>query len=332
MSNDDFLILRAGEAEGLLTAAEAIEALEEAWREQGLQAGGASSPAALALPTAGARFTLRGVQSAEAGMAGFTLAAEARGEDGASLAQDWLWLAEAAQGRPQAMIEMGWLRALQAAAAAALAARLLAPAGIGSAALLGVGPEATLLPAALAAALPGLRDLRVVAAQAEAAAAFRAALPSGLPFTATEAASPAAAVAEVGLVVLAGPAEAAALRPAELARGTTVVVLGDRALPAALVSGWAERRLADDRLSNGAAAGPTDVDLAEVAAGLKPARQRVSESVLAVLRGTVAGDLALATLAWRKARLRRLGIRLSLGEAPGTRLRGPTPRRNRWMR
>ena len=62
---------------------------------------------------------------------------------------------------------------------------------------------------------------------------------------------------------------------------------------------------------------------------MKPGRVKDDDKVLAIIQGMAIGDLALAVLAWRKARLRRLGIRVGLGAAPNPHLRGPTPRRNR---
>ena len=49
MDNDEFLILRTGEAIGLVTPGEALEAIEDAWRDYGAARDVLSSPPAMAL-------------------------------------------------------------------------------------------------------------------------------------------------------------------------------------------------------------------------------------------------------------------------------------------
>ncbi|MBU8547149.1 MULTISPECIES: hypothetical protein [Roseomonadaceae] len=339
MDNLDFLILRTGEADGLVTAEEALDAVAEAWREHGAARNLLSTPATLSLATPLARFRVKGAVLPESGLAGFRLMSEGEAS------RDWFWLADL-EGRPLALIEARWLRSLRTAATAALAAKLLAPAGITSAAVIGAGRIASHLPGVLALALPGLTTLHVAARRAEAVAEFCAAHQIGL--AATPAASPAEAARQAELVITLSSAEAPVVAAADLRPGATVIALGEADL-APDVLGWAQMLVADGPdLShpNGnaaawIAAGATSAsalaeragpDLGLIAAGLAPGRADPAANVLALVQGLAIGDLALAAIAWRKARLRRLGLRFPMGEAAAARFRGPTPRRNRSLR
>ncbi|NKE44933.1 hypothetical protein HB662_09090 [Roseomonas frigidaquae] len=341
MDNDDFLILRSGEAEGLVTPQEALEAVEDAWKEYGQARQVLSDPPSLHLATPGAQFRVKGAVLPESGLAGFRLLSEGEA------ARDWFWMADT-KGQPLALIEASWLRSLRTASTAALAARLLVAPGVTSAAVIGAGQIAAHLPAALAAALPGLTTLHVAARQAEAVEAFCAGHQGMLPLQLQPAATPAEAAAKAGLVITVSSAEAPVIRAADLQAGATLVALG-QADVAADVLGWAGAFFVDSadfsrpggNLGAWIAAGATTElalarqvgpDLGLVAAGLAPGRGDAAQNVLAVLQGMAIGDLVLAALAWRKARLRRLGLRFGLGEAPSARFRGPTPRRNRSLR
>lgn len=356
MDNDEFLILRTGEAVGLVTPGEALEAIEDAWREYGAARDVLSTPAALSLGGGGTRFKVKGAVLPEANLAGFRLIA-----DGPSQTREWGWLAEAETGRPLALVEATWLRNLRTAATGALAAKLLAPAGATSAALVGAGRIAAHLPAALAAALPGITDLRVAARRPDAVAEFCATAGKDVSLALHPAASVAEAVAGADIVITLTNATAPVLHAAALKPGATVIGLGDAELAPDLL-GWANRFVVDDLCfappgvpaggSLGAPAGGSlgawvaggvvtaaaiaarvDADIGQVAAGLKPGRQSDGETVLAIIQGMAIGDLALSALAWRKARIRRLGHRVALGgEAGAPRPRGPTPRRNRMLR
>lgn len=282
-----FLILRAGEAEGLVTPAEAIASIAAAWRDLGLANQTSSSPPSLSLAEGDTRYELAGARLPAELLAGFRLTAA-----GPQAAPPWLWLVEPASGQPLALIEGGWLAGLRGAATAALAARLLAPPGLRRAALLGLGEAAALLPAMLAAALPGLETLHVVAEPPEAAEALGARPQPGL----TLVPDVATAVAGAGLILLATTADA--LQAGMLAPGATVIGLDEAEIPPDI------RASADHVLA--------DAELGAVAAGLKAGRQGVEDLVLAQLRGAPLEDLALAALAWRKARAAGVGVAVPL--------------------
>ncbi len=336
MDNDDFLILRSGEAEGLVTPQEALEAVEESWKEYGQARQVLSDPPSLLLATPAAQFRVKGAVLPESGLAGFRLLSEGEAS------RDWFFLTDL-QGRPLALIEASWLRSLRTASTAALAAKLLVAPGVTEAAVIGAGRIAGHLPAALALALPGLTTLHVAARRAEAVADFCESHEGGIALQ--PAASPAEAAGRAGLVITVSSAEAPVIGAADLQPGATLVALGQADVDASVL-GWAGAFFVDStdfsrpggNLGAWIAAGATTEmalarqvgpDLGLVAAGLAPGRGDPGQNVLAVVQGMAIGDLALAALAWRKARLRRLGLRFGLGEAPSARFRGPTPRRNR---
>lgn len=341
MDNDDFLILRTGEAEGLMTPEEALEAVEDAWKEYGQARNVLSDPPSLRLSAPDAQFRVKGAVLPESGLAGFRLLSEGEAQ------RDWFWMADT-KGQPLALIEASWLRALRTASTAALAAKLLVAPGVTSAAVIGAGRVAAHLPAALALALPGLTTLHVAAPRTEAVEAFCAAQQGKLALRLQPAASPAEAASRAGLVITLSNAEAPVIRAADLQPGATLLALGQADVDADVL-GWAGAFFVDSadfarpggNLGAWIAAGATTEmalarrvapDLGLVAAGLAPGRADPGQNVLAVLQGMAIGDLALAALAWRKARLRRSGLRFGLGEAASSHFRGPTPRRNRSLR
>lgn len=331
MDIDDFLILRSGEAVGLVTPEEALAALEAAWREETTL----SAPTAMALDTPAAALRVKGGALPQAGVAGFRLMA--------GPAREWVLLADLA-GQPLALVEAAWLRALRTAASAALAARLLAP-GARSAALIGAGRIAAHLPAVLAAALPALATLHVAARRAEAVAAFCETQPEGT-LRLQPAASPAAAAAEADLVITLTSATTPVLAAADLRPGQTVIGLGAADLAADVLTGWATAFYSDatdlsaaggspgawtaaGAVTQAALAARLTAGLGALAAGAAPAQG----NILAVLQGLATGDVALADWARRKARLRRMGLRFPIVEPAGpTRPRGPAPRRVRSFR
>lgn len=340
MDNDEFLILRSGEANGLVTPQEALDAIEDAWRDYGAHRQVLSNPPALGMKGPGATFKVKGAVLPGAKLAGFRLIADAR-----DAARDWAWLADGTTGRPLAMMDEYWLHCLRTAATGALAAKLLARPGATRAALIGAGRIAAHLPACLAAALPGITDLHVAARRAEAVAEFVAKAPSDLTLKLHAAPSIADAVRDADIVITITAATETFLDASMVKPGATVIGLGDVELHADLL-GWANRFVVDDlvfALTIGNVGAWIDsgawtaeaitarlaADVGEIVGGTKPGRVGDGDNIVAIIQGMAIGDLALAALAWRKARLRRLGIRVNLGEPANPHLRGPTPRRNR---
>jgi alanine dehydrogenase len=236
MDSADFLILRAGEADGLVTPAEALDAIEAAWRQHGTERHVLSSPVGLSLTTPLARFGVKGGVLAEEGLAGFRLMSH--GET----SRAWTWLADL-EGRPLALVESSWLRALRAATTAALAARLLAAPGATTAAVIGAGRAAAHLPAALAAALPGLTALHVAARRPQAVAAFCEEQGSALPLR--PAGSAAEAASQADIVITLSSADTPLLQPGDLRPGATLIALGEADVAAEVLTGWAGRFVVD---------------------------------------------------------------------------------------
>ncbi|MGK7870247.1 hypothetical protein [Falsiroseomonas sp. E2-1-a20] len=330
--DDSFLILREGEAEDLVTAAEALDAVESAWREYGTARRVLSDPAAMKLRSGATTFKIKGAVLGQARIAGFRLVAD-RQEAGGETTRDWFWLADPDGGRPLALVEAFWLHCLRTAATGALAARLLAPAGITTAALIGSGRIAAHVLPALAAALPGLRQVAVASRRFSAVERFCAEAQPGLPFALRPAPSVREACAGASLVLTITSAMAPVLHAADLAPGATVVGLGDTEI-AADVLAWADRFVVDDlafATTTGSVAGwiaggavtaadleqRLDADVGEIAAALKPGRLGPEDNVLAVVQGMAVGDLALAGMAWRRADATRVGARINLaGRGP----------------
>jgi ornithine cyclodeaminase len=330
--DNTFLILREGEAEGLVTPAEALEAIGSAWQEYGRARHVLSSPAAMKMLSGATTFKVKGAVLGQSGIAGFRLVAD-RHEAAGETTRDWFWLADPDGGRPLALVEAFGLHCLRTAATGALAARLLAPAGITTAALIGSGRIAAHVLPALAAALPGLRQVAVASRRFEAVQQFCATAQPGLPFALRPAPSVREACAGASLVVTITSATAPVLHAAHLSPGATVVGLGDTEI-AADVLAWADRFVVDElafALTTGSVAGwiagdavtaagvaaRLDADIGQVAAALKPGRLRLEDNVLAVVQGMAVGDLALAGLAWRKACATGLGASVDLvGRGP----------------
>jgi ornithine cyclodeaminase len=326
-ADDDFLILREGEAEALVTPAEALAAIEAAWRDYGGTRQVLSKPSSMSLACGETVFKVKGAVLPGQRAAGFRLVADHRDAAGETT-RDWFWLADPRGGRPLALVEAFWLHCVRTAATGALAARLLARQGTRRAALVGAGRIGSHLLPALAAALPALEEVTVASRRAGAVQAFCAAAPP-LPYALRAAPSVAEACAGAELVVTITNAQSPVLHAAHLMPGATVVGLGDTEIAADVLC-WADRFVLDDlafacvtgSVAGWIAAGAMtaeqvaarlDADVGQVAAGLRPGRQADDQSVLAVVQGMAVGDLALAALATRKAREAGLGLRVALG-------------------
>ncbi len=324
-----FLILRQDEARGLVTPAQALAATETAWRDYGTARRVLSTPSSQSLAGQGCVFKVKGAVLPGQGIAGFRLVADATDAAGREVTQDWFWLADPATGRPIALIEAFWLHLLRTAATGALAARLLAAPGTRIATLVGAGRIAAEMLAPLREALPGLAEIRVTARSADTAARFVAAHIAAEPALR---AMPdvASAVAGAGLVLTMTSATAPFLAARHLARGATLIGLGDLELEPDVLTGWAGRFIIDDlafatvagsvshwikagTLSQDTIAARCDADVGEVAAGLKPGRRNPAENILAIVQGMAVADLALAGLAHDRALSTGAGLRLDLG-------------------
>ncbi len=327
--DNDFLILREGEAEGLVTSQEALAAVEAAWRDYGLRRKVLSKPSSMSMSSGDTVFKVKGAVLPGEGIAGFRLVADSRDADGETT-RDWFWLTDPTGGRPLALVEAYWLHCVRTAATGAVAARLLTRPDARRAAIVGAGRIASHLVPALAAALPGLAEVRIASRRADAVRRFCSQLPDNLPFAVQPAEGVHAACRDADLVLTITNATSPVLKSTDLAQGATVIGLGDTELAADVLTGWADRFFVDDlefACVTGSAAGwiasgavnasdlaaRLDADVGELAIGQKAGRRGPEERVLAIVQGMAVGDLALAGLAWRKARMAGRGVTVGLG-------------------
>jgi len=311
------LILRRDEAQRLVGPAEAVAAVEAAWRSYGTHRKVLSTPSSMGLSGGGAVFKAKGAILPRDGVAGFRLVADHAEETGRERTEEWFWLADPGTGRPLALVEGFGLHLLRTAATGAVAARLLARPDCRVLGLVGTGRIAAALLAPLRLVLPGLEKVQVAARRPASAETF--ARQHAAPGLSIEpCATPAEAVAGADLVVTITAAAAAFLRPEHLSPGATVIGLGDTEIEAGVLTQWADRFIVDDlafalvtgsvagwvasgALTRDAVAARLDADVGEVALGPPRGRAAPAQNVLAVVQGMAVGDLALAALAWRRA-------------------------------
>lgn len=210
------------------------------------------------------------------------------------------------------LFDNGYLTDLRTGAAGALAADLLARPSVGAAAVLGAGVQARRQLEALALVRRPERVL-VWGRNPEAAERCAAEVGAALGVPATVAATAREAVEGADVVVTATPARAPILESAWVRPGTHVTAVGadlpgKQELDPALLA-RADKVVAD-RLSQALSSGeihhaveagliaPADVhaELGEIAAGLKPGRERDDEITVADLTGVGIQDAAMANL------------------------------------
>ncbi|MFI7276953.1 hypothetical protein [Streptomyces sp. NPDC049879] len=302
----------------VVTPADALAAVRDAWADLGAERLSLSSPAITRLGGAPHGFSLKGALLDRYGVAGVRVTPTHTGGR-----NSWCLVLESESGRPLVAVEESWLYRLRTAASAAVAARLLARRDTEVVTVVGAGRIGRLMPAVFAEAFP-LREIRVVARRAESAAAFAAeAAGCGVPVvpgTDLEAAAPGSDV----LVAITSSREPV-VHARHLSPGGTLLGLGGGAeLAADVLTGSATGRAVDrlyvDDLGYAREVGsigawldaglPPETlaarlsgSLPEVAAGLLPGRTDPGETVLGVVQGVAACDVALACLA-----MRRLGI------------------------
>ena len=314
---NDLIVLRRNEAQRLVGPAEALAAVEAAWRSYGTHRKALSTPSSMGLSGGGAVFKAKGAILPNDGVAGFRLVADHRNEAGKELTEEWVWVADPATGRPLALVEAFGLHLLRTAATGAVAARLLARPDCRVLGLVGTGRIARALLEPLRLVLPGLELVRVAARSLSSAEAFaRQHAAPGLEIE--PCATAASAVAGADLVVTITAADAAFLRPEHLSQGATVIGLGDTEIEAGVLTQWADRFVVDDLafalvtgsvagwvatggLTRDAVAARLTGDIGQVALDTRRGRTSPGDNVLAVIQGMALGDLALSALAWRRA-------------------------------
>ncbi len=225
-----------------------------------------------------------------------------------------------------AVVAETWLHRLRTAASAAVAAALLLPATTPQpvVALVGTGLIADELPAALALTT-AVGELRVAARSSSSAERFAQRHRDRTPAPIRPCASVAEAAAGADLVVLLTSAAQPVLRAEMLPPGATVLGLGGGAELAVDVLYRSDRFFVDDlefaTMAGSAAgwlAGGLDDDtlsarltgtLGQLATAAVTARTEPGQTVLGIVQGLAACDVALAGLAWQRSRAQTEGRR-----------------------
>ncbi len=316
---DRILHLAARDIDALaLSPADVLAALEAALRDAA--AGGVVSLPKQALPLGpGHFFQAMPVAGRAAGYAAVKWVAvvaanPARGLPGV---RAQIALSALDDGRPLATMAGDRLTALRTAAMSAAAAKRLARADSAIIAFVGCGVQARAHLAALRDVLPGLRAARVYGRGGASTAAFRDHV-AAAGLAATIAPSAQAAVAGADVVVssvLSGAGMAPFVDGAWLAPGSFAALV-DRGAP------WRPETLraidlvaTDDRAQSQALAadgkfahpGPYVGDLAQLVAGTATGRSDPRQRALFVFAGLALADLAVAALAYERAKARGLG-------------------------
>ncbi|WP_052850146.1 hypothetical protein [Streptomyces avicenniae] len=300
----------------VITVADALEAVEGAWADLGSARLSLSSPTITRLGGVPHGFSLKGALLDRYGVAGVRVTPTHTGGR-----NSWCLVLETDSGRPLVAVEESWLYRLRTAASAAVAARMLARPESGVLTVVGAGRIGRLMPAVFAEAF-ALREIRVVARRAESAAEF-AAEAAGLGVQVTAGTDLDAAAPGTDILVAVTSSREPVVHGRHLLPGGTVLGLGGGAELAADVLTGAGRtadRLYVDDLDYAREVGSIGAWLADgmepavlrerltgslpdVAAGLLPGRTDPDETILGVVQGVAACDVALACVA-----MNRLGI------------------------
>jgi len=238
-------------------------------------------------------------------------------------------LADAANGRPLALMESGSVTALRTGAATAVAAKFLARRDARTATIVGCGAQGETQLAAIAAVLP-LRHAWVLDADHARAEAFaaRSAASLGLSVEATK--DLGAAVRGSDVCVTCTPARRAFLGVADVGPGTFVAAVGadnrgKQELEPALVAGATlvvdvlEQCAEIGELQHALAAGlitreQVHAELGDVVAGRRPGRTRDDEITIFDSSGTALQDVAAAIAVYEKARAIGRGTEVGLDD------------------
>lgn len=235
-------------------------------------------------------------------------------------------LSDPASGLPSAVMDAATVTAWRTGASVGVAARYLARDDAATVGVLGCGVQARASVRALAAVLPGLREVRCHDAATEVEEAFVAALGAELPDVRFSAVVTPADVAERADVVVTAITMTADIRPplgpGLLEPGALAVALDYDAAwsPAAMAA--CERFFCDDAATVRAtqAAGvrlagiPRTIagDLGELAAGRVAGRERPEERLFCLNLGMALEDVVTGELALRRARELGIGRELPL--------------------
>lgn len=321
------IVLTRSETRNLLTLEECVEAVERAFRERGLGRGLEANRFHVAAGDGAFHVTAGGV-GAGAGGPGFGLKVNGRypplEPGGNQRVSGAIFLADATDGRPLALLDSLVVTILRTAAVTTVAVRHLARREPRSALLVGAGTQAEMQVAALALA-GGIERLAIHDLAPEKAEALaEKAADRGLHARSVD--DPDAAAREADVVVTVTPARSPVLHG--VAPGCLVVALGadgpgKRELGTGILSG---SKVVVDILEQAAYAGElasaiedgemgrddVHAELGEVVAGSKPGRTSPDEVVVFDATGTALQDVATSLLLIRAARELGRGTEIAL--------------------
>lgn len=229
-------------------------------------------------------------------------------------------------GFPIAVMDCAWITAMRTGASAGIAAKYLARPESETAGILGCGVQARTSLAALAEVLPGLSAVRCYDLYPEAAGRFIEEMSAALPnLEFVSCGSPAEMTEGAEVVVSAIPILEKPEPPLEagmLAAGGLAISLDYDAAWSSAAMAECDKFVSDDikqllatRELEGHFTGiPEEIyaDLGEIAAGLKPGRERAEERIFAMNMGIAVDDMVTAKILYGRAREREAGRRLPL--------------------
>ena len=325
------LVLSRRDVLELLTLETCIDAVERAFRLHAEQR--TFGPRVLGLPTEDGGFHikvagLRGDRSYVAAKTNGNFPNNVR-RFGLPTIQGTVVLADAADGRPLAVMESGSITMLRTGAATAVAAKFLARSDARTATIVGCGAQGEIQLAAIKAVLPLQRALMldIDHAKAEQAAA-RAEKHLGLRAEAVD--DVRAALRQSDVCVTCTPARRAFVMRADVAPGTFVAAVGADSqgkqeidpllvVSATLVVDVVDQCAEIGELQHALAAGlmtreQVHAELGDVVAGRRPGRTRADEITIFDSSGTALQDVAAAIAVYERARATGRGTEVKLDD------------------
>lgn len=307
--------LSAADVERALTPRLCMEAVEDAFRQ--IARSGLPAPGILGLHAAAGSFHVKaGLLATDRLYFAAKVNANFPGNprDGLPTIQGIVYLCDATNGAPLAVMDSGAITALRTAAASAVAAKRLAPAGCDSALICGCGAQAMAQVRALHAVCQPKRWL-AFDLDCDSSARFAAAAGAELGVTVTQAMDLAAAVDGSRIVVTCTTARRFFLAHGMVRPGSFIAAVGadsedkqeidPRLLAAAkVVTDLTAQAAAIGDLHHAIAEGlmtrdDVHAELAEIVAGLKPGRTGEDEVFVFDSTGTGLQDVAAAIAAYR---------------------------------
>lgn len=330
MTTDDLIVLSQADLRALMRFGDYVDAVADGFRQ--LAEGGSTAPVPLHMDAPHGTFHVKAATLSRAG--GYVAVKingnfpDNRARSGLPTIQGAVFLADASNGRPLALLDSMEITLQRTGAATAVAARHLARPDSRVATICGCGTQGPIQLAALRHAL----DLRQVFAwdidgRAARDFAARMATETGLDVRATEILADATRISDA--IVTCTAATASFLDVADVRLGTFIAAVGaDNPHKSEIAPGlMARARVVVDVLDQAVvmgdlhhaiAAGAMTIgdvhaELGAVVAGRRPGRRGADEITLFDSSGTGVQDVAAAACAFERARERGLGTRCRLG-------------------